>query len=99
MSRLKFRVNLTVFIEKMLYDEHIVPICMSLSSSKLFPCAIVTISHCLRYYSTPKKVLNLWIKHNKSTSAKIPIKNCIGIDDLADKVKQKFDTYCQVVVF
>ncbi|KAI8897004.1 hypothetical protein BC833DRAFT_595347 [Globomyces pollinis-pini] len=59
------------------------------------------ISHLIgrRCYSTSKKVSKLWVKLNKCPSTKVSIKNCINIDDFADKVKQKLNIKSQVALF
>ena len=53
----------------------------------------------LRRYSTPKKGLKLWVKHNGGPSTKVSIKSCINIDDFAEKVKEKLNTNSQVTLF
>ncbi|KAI8898821.1 hypothetical protein BC833DRAFT_588247 [Globomyces pollinis-pini] len=53
----------------------------------------------LRCYSTPKKALKLWVKHNGSPSTKVPIKGCNDLDDFAKKVKQELNTHSQVAIY
>jgi hypothetical protein len=53
----------------------------------------------LRYYSTPQKVMKLWVKRNGNPSIKVPVKDCTDLDDFADKVKEKLNTNAQVALF
>ena len=62
-------------------------------SSKMFSPRL------LRCYSTSQSALKLWVKHNGGPSIKVSINGCIDIDDFAEKVKQKFNTNCQVTLF
>jgi hypothetical protein len=53
----------------------------------------------LRFYSTPKANLKLWVKHNGGPCTQVSTKGCINVDDFAEKVQQKLNTNCQVSVF
>ena len=52
----------------------------------------------LRYYSA-SIAKNLWIKHNGGPSTQVPAKDCINVDDFAEKVKQKLSTNFQVALY
>ena len=53
----------------------------------------------LRYYSTSKAILNIWVKRDGAPSTKVPIEGCVNIDDFAQKVKRKINANCQVALF
>ena len=50
----------------------------------------------IRYYSTPKEAIKLWVRQNGCPSTQVSIKGCYDLDDFAKKVKRKLNARCQV---
>jgi hypothetical protein len=53
----------------------------------------------LRCYATSKTPRILWVQCNRNPSTHVATRGCNNLDDVADKVREKLRTDCQVALF